>query len=206
MLIFSILFLWVLCLIMFGTLAFITTANMPNLLSYPTNNNVIINFNPCAQTNESRASANIISILLRAYIPFTLMLVFDVIVFKKLRQSKRRVGVILMGARNQPGHISNKEYNFIISTIFIDLTFVIFYTPVSIYVTATVVNLYVKWDSIFTAALSLFYNSAILVAYLYSALMFFIFLVFNRFFRHEVFNILRLHKLFPNLTQTTERA
>ena len=191
---------------MLGTLVFIATANMPNLLSYTINNNIIINYNPCVQTNEARAAANIISILLRAYIPFTLMLVFDIIVFKRLRQSKRRVGVILMGQQTQPGHISNKEYRFILSTIFIDLTFVVFYIPVSIYVTATVVNLYVRWDSVVTAGFNLFYNSAILFAYLYSALMFFIFLIFNRFFRHEVFNILRLHKLFPNLTQMTERA
>lgn len=188
---------------MLVVLAFIAIANMPNLLSYTINNNIIINNNPCVQANEARAAANIISILLRAYIPFTLMLVFDIVVFKKLRKSKRRVGVIYTGARNQLGHISNKEYNFIISTIFIDLTFIVFYTPVSIYVTATVVNLYIKWDSIVTAGFNLFYNSAILFAYLYSALMFFIFLIFNRFFRHEVFNIFRLNKLFPNLNQTT---
>ena len=181
---------------MLGTLAFIAVANMPNLLSYPQGRFY------CVQSNEAQTAANIISILLRAYIPFALMLVFDIIVFKRLRNSRRRVGVTQMGQRKQPGQFSNKEYNFMISTVFIDLTFVVFYIPISAYVTVTVVNTYVTWNYLTDMIFNIFYSCAVLLSFLYSVVLFFIFLIFNRFFRSEVFRILRLNRLFHNLEQT----
>ena len=169
-------------------------ANMPNLLSYPQQGRN----NFCIMSNEATAAANIILIFLRAYIPFTLMLIFDVIVFKKLRNSRRRVGMIQMGQQRQPeriSKISNKEYKFILSTIFIDLTFILFYTPISAHVTITVFNLYISWDMFTGAVINVFYNCALLTIYLYSVFLFVIFLVFNRYFRNEAFSILRLNKL-----------
>ena len=173
---------------------------MANLLSYPVTYFGWFTF--CVQSNQSTAAANIVSIFLRAYIPFTLMLVLDIIVFKRLRNSRRRVGVTQMGQRKQTGQFSNKEYNFIISTIFIDLTFILFYTPISAHVTITVVNLYVSWDLNTAAGFNLYYNCALLVVYLYSVVLLFIFVIFNRYFRSEAFSILRLNKILPDISQT----
>ena len=172
---------------------------MPNLLSYPQKYFWFVN---CVQSNEAQTAANIISILLRAYIPFTLMLVFDVIVFKRLRNSRRRVGVTQMGQRKQPGQFSNKQYNFIISTIFIDLTFILFYTPISGHVTVTVIDLYVSWSSLTAAGLGILYYTALFVVFLFSVVQIFIFLIFNRYFRIEAFYVLRLYKFFPNVNET----
>ena len=172
---------------------------MPNLLSYPQKYFWFVN---CVQSNEAQTAANIISILLRAYIPFTLMLVFDVIVFKRLRNSRRRVGVTQMGARKQPGQFSNKEYNFIISTIFIDLTFVVFYTPVSAHVTVTIINTYASWSTLTSAGLNILYYTSLFVVFLFSVVQIFIFLIFNRYFRIEAFYTLHLYKLFPNVNET----
>ena len=130
------------------------------------------------------------------------MLVLDIIVFRRLRKSRQRVGVTQIGQRKQPGQFSNKEYNFIISTIFIDLTFVVFYTPISAHVTITVVNLYVAWDPLTAAIFNVYYNVALLVVYLYSVVLLFIFVIFNRYFRSEVFSLLRLNRLFPDLNRT----
>ena len=176
---------------MLGTFGVLAVANMPNLLSYPQQGRN----NFCNMSNEATAAANIISILLRAYIPFALMLIFDVIVFKKLRNSRRRVGLIQIGRRRISGQFSNREYKFILSTIFIDLTFILFYMPISVHVTITVVNLYISWDRLTAAVLNVFYSSALLTVYLYSVVLFVIFLVFNRYFRNEVITILRLNKL-----------
>ena len=185
---------------MAGTLVLIIVANMANLLTFPV---TIIgsrfNYTYCSITNEVITSSNIITILFRAYIPFTLMLVFDVIVFKRLRKSKRRVGVTQIGQRKQPGQFSNKEYNFILSTIFIDLTFVAFYTPVVVYISIQVADLYIDWNRLTSAAFSILYGLAMFLSYLYSVLPLLIFFIFNRYFRNEIFTVLRLNKIFTVL-------
>ena len=183
---------------MLGTLAFIAIGNIANLVSYRSTW-----FSNCQQSNEATAASNIISILLRAYIPFALILTFDVIVFKRLRNSRRRVGVTQMGQRKQPGQFSNKEYNFIITPLFIDLTFILFYTPISAHVTITVVNLYIPpVDFLTSAALNVYYSCALLVVFLFSVLQLFLFFMFNRYFRSEAFRILHINRFFPEISQT----
>ena len=175
---------------MLGTFALLAVANMPNLLTYP------LQGRTCYYSAQANAAASIISILMRAYIPFGLILVFDVIVFKRLRKSKIRVGVIQLGQQRQLGQISNKEYKFILSTLFIDLTFILFYTPISAHATITVIDLYISFDNFTAAVINVFYFSALLTVYLYSVFLFVICLVFNRYFRNEAITILRLNKLF----------
>lgn len=189
---------------MLGALALLAVANMANLLIFQQtftwfNNTFIFCSIP---TNEVTVASNVLTILFRCYIPFTIMLVLDVIVFKRLRKSKRRVGVIQMGQRKQSHQISNKEYNFIISTIIIDLTFVLFYTPTAAYSSITVADVYISWDRITGAAIGVFNSCSLFLAFLYSVVPFFMFFILNRYFRNEVFTILRLNKLFPDLNQT----
>ena len=130
------------------------------------------------------------------------MLVMDLVVFKRLRQSKRRVAVTQMGQRKQSNQISNKEYNFIISTIFIDLSFVVFYTPAAVHLSISVADIFITWDTLTTNAITLLYNCAILTAFLYSVFTFLMFFVLNRYFRSEVYTLLRINRLFPELSQT----
>lgn len=184
---------------MLVTLALIAAANMPNLLSYPTKSG---KSTTCTSPNDATVAANIITIFCRAYIPFAVILILDIIVFKRLKNSKRRVGVTQMGQRKQEHRFSNKEYNFIISTIIIDLTFVLFYTPIAGHVTITVVDIYVSWDRLTSAIFNVYYNTALLTAFLYSVSPFFIFFTLNRYFRNEVLTLLRLNKIFPNYNQT----
>ena len=184
------------CLIILGVLILLATADIANLISYPLQNG------RCFTSNDAQVAANILSILFRAYIPFTIMLVFDYIVFKRLRQSKRRVGVTQMGQRKQSNQVSNKEYTFIVSTIIIDLTFVLFYTPIAIYVSITVVDVYINWDQMTSAILNVFYSCSLLASFLFSVWLIFIFFVLNRYFRNEAIAFLRLNKFFPDLNQT----
>lgn len=184
---------------MLGTLALLVVANMPNLLSYP---QFFGRFAFCTISNDVTVAANVLAILFRAYIPFGLMLAFDIIVLKRLRKSKRRIAVTQMGQRKQPGQISNKEYNFIVSTILIDIAFLLFYTPIAAYISMTVADVYVNWDRLATAAINLLYSCAMLTAYLYSVWLLVIFFIFNRYFRNEVYTVLRLNKVFPDLNQS----
>ena len=192
---------------MLGTLALLAVANMPNLLTFPQNFSRRSNSTDirCTITNEVTVASNILAILFRAYIPFIIMLVLDVIVFKRIRKSKHRVGVIQIGdqiQKKQPGQISNKEYNFIISTIIIDLMFVFFYTPSAAYSSITVADVYINWDPFTSAAISVYNSCALLLAYLYSVVLLFIFFILNRFFRKEIFSFLRLNKIFQSLNQS----
>lgn len=184
---------------MLGTLAMLAVANIPNLIQYTVTNS---RSTSCNSTTEANVAANIMVVLVRVYIPFGLMLVMDIIVFKRLQKSKRRVGVTQMGQRKQPGHVSNKEYSFLISTILIDLTFMLFYTPIAVYVSVSVADTYVNWDLFTKFAFYLFYSCAMLTSFLYSVVTFFLFLLLNRYFRSEVFTLLRLNKFFPDLGQT----
>ena len=181
---------------MVGAFILLAVANLPNLLTYPNSTGF------CTTATDVSVARNILTILFRVYIPFALMLVMDVIVFKRLRQSKRRVGVTQIGQQKQPHQISNKEYNFMISTLFIDLSFVVFYTPAAVHLSISVADIFITWDKLTSTAITLLYNCAILTAFLYSVLTFLMFFILNRYFRSEVYTLLRINRLFPELSQT----
>ena len=180
-----------------GTFALLAVANMPNLLTYPNSKG-----NNCSIATDVSVARNVLTILFRVYIPFAIMLVMDVIVFKRLRQSKRRIGVTQTSQSNQSQQISNKEYNFMISTLLIDLSFVVFYTPIAIHLAISLTTLFINYDQVTNAAVNVFYSCALLTVIFYSVLTFFLFFVFNRYFRSEVYTVLRINRLLPNLSQT----
>jgi hypothetical protein len=181
---------------MIGALLLLAVANVPSLLPYTDSKG------NCITTNDIETARNIQTILFRVYIPFVLMLVMDVIVFKRLRQSKRRVAVTTTQT-GQSHQISNREYSFMISTIYIDLSFVVFYTPAAVHLSITIVDLFVDWDTLMGTVINILYNCSILTAFLYSVQTFFMFFILNRYFRNEVISILRLNKLFSKFNQTS---
>ena len=179
-----------------GTFALLAVANMPNLLTYPDLTGI------CRTASDVSIARNVLTILFRVYIPFVVMLVMDIIVFKRLRQSRRRVFVFPTGQRKQSFQISIKEYNFIVSTLLIDLSFVVFYTPTAVHLAISLSTLFVTYDPVTSAAINLLYSCGILTAFLYSVLTFFLFFIFNRYFRNEVYTLLRINRLFPEMSQT----
>lgn len=148
-----------------GTLALLAVSNLPNLLTYPNPSG-----NNCLTSTEVSIARLVLTILFRTYIPFALMVVMDVIVFKRLRQSKRRVGVSQTSLSNQSHHhqISNKEYNFMISTLLIDLSFFVFYTPISIHLTITLTTLFVNYYMIQSHRQLLMFSIVVLYSLLFS--------------------------------------
>lgn len=177
----------------------IAIGNMANLFSVPVTSG---GKTRCVINNEAKVAANILSIFLRSYIPFFIMLVLNIIVFRQLRKSKTRVGIAQTGQNNQGGKLSNKEYNFMVSTLLIDLTFVLFYIPITMKVTVTALNVFISFDKFGNAILELFTNCGLFLAYFYSLSLSCIFLILNRYFRNEVLTVLRINRIMVNFNQT----
>lgn len=138
---------------------------------------------------------NLLSILFRIYIPFTLMITLNLIVISRLTKSKQSVHSVAPNNNNVAAKkMSKKEFRFKITMIIIDFTFLAFYTPMAINLTFGIV--YMNNGSIGGNPYSdfvisrLFSIIAQLIAVSYSSLIFFIFLIFNRIFRQEFVKML----------------
>lgn len=131
------------------------------------------------------------------------MLTLNLFVFRRLRRSKSKVNILQTnGAIKNSNHISAKEHHFIVSTLFIDLVFFLFYTPTAVYISIWSANIYTlsAWTPLSSAILNIFLNCSQTLVYLYSVLLIFAFVVFNRTFRIEVVEMLRLKMIFPSLS------
>lgn len=162
-------------------------------------------FTSCSQTADANIATTVLTIVSRIYIPFACMLTLNLIVLRRLRQSKIRVGVAnvtRMGQqKNQPGQLSSKDYKFIVSMLFIDITFFVFYTPLAVTMTlysVTTINS-TLFDPVTNAWILLAYSTAQALALIYSVSSFFIFAVFNRYFRGEVIAVLHLKRFLPRV-------
>jgi hypothetical protein len=198
---------WVLCLILLGILLFVVAINSANIVTVTTTRTTasgfVITF--CSQTADANIATTVLTIVSRIYIPFAFMLTLNLIVLRRLRQSKIKVGVAnvtRMGQqKNQPGQLSSKEYKFIVSMLIIDITFFVFYTPLAVTMTLYSVSTIhtTLFDSVTDAWIFLVYSTAQALALIYSVSSFFIFAVFNRYFRGEVIAVLHLKRFLPRV-------
>lgn len=197
---------WVLFLILFGILLFVAAINSANIVTFTRTFTFMgFVFTFCSQTDDANIATTVLTIVSRIYIPFACMLTLNLIVLRRLRKSKIRVGVAnvtRMGQqKNQPGQLSSKEYKFIVSMLFIDITFFVFYTPLAVTMTlysVTTINS-TLFDPVTNAWILLAYSTAQALALIYSVSSFFIFAVFNRYFRGEVIAMLRLKRFLPRV-------
>ena len=170
-------------------------------ISIPSMNSIYLITNPvetnktllshCTQSRELRFANRIIGPIVLLLIPYVIMVSLNTKVIFKLRESKRRVALkyanIKFAQKNRT--TTNKGVRFTISTILIDLIFLIFNSPL------VILSLYefaIKENPnyyIFKSALS-FANS---VSLSYSAVLVLVFFIFNRIFRKEL--IARLEKI-----------
>lgn len=138
---------------------------------------------------------------MRIYIPFCLMVTFNAIVLSRLRKSKRKVQNALAVNHQQSNKpMSNKEYRFTIATIVIDFTFLVFYTPMAVNLSFGIVDIVNSaiWSDPLSDVIvhNLFSTIAQLLAFAYSVAMIFFFIIFNRLFRHELFDLMRIRCFF----------
>lgn len=183
--------------IILAVFAFNLIINIPNLIAYPTPSSDP-NRTVCTFDTNINTANNIIAILMRVYVPFCAMLTLNIRVISRLRQSKRRIGLV---SSNPAGSsMSRRQYMFTMSTLIIDFTFLFFYTPIAISLSLEVVDLFT--GAFVNSPLSnvivnnLFSSAAQLLAFAYSVALIAIFFISNRFFKNELVDLLRLRTIF----------
>ena len=198
---------------MIGIIAFVLITNMSNLFTLdsvvPSSNKLFVY---CNMTIEASVASILSLVIIRTYLPFILMLTLNIIVFIRLKRSKQKVtshstsshsNQTNVSVSNLPHtrlipHLTNKQTKFIVSTLFIDLTFVVFYTPLTAYFSisiSSIINLDANWDPLNRAYIELFSNITQLFAYAYSVSLFFIFVLLNRYFRQEFIDFFRFQRI-----------
>lgn len=150
----------------------------------------------CFFDNGVNIATNLIVILMRVYVPFLLMICFNLSVIIRLRNSKKRVAFATTAQKTAQLHKS-KETKFAMITILIDTAFFVFNTPIAVFFVIQTVNLFkdsIDSDRISTAYTNFFNNVAQLISFGYSELMIFIFVAINRFFREEILIVLKIRQ------------
>lgn len=115
------------------------------------------NVTVCTQSNIANLVTNLISNMMRVFIPFTVMLILNLLVIWNLNKSKPRVGAANVAQiasqllqNNQNGRqISNRQFRFMVSTLIVDFMYLIFYLPIAVSLTVRTYdmfrNSFCKW-------------------------------------------------------------
>ena len=157
------------------------------VLNFP---NFFYNLSPtgsCSATFGFTLSSDLISILLRTYIPMTLMVIFNYNIYKKMKESRHRAvcSTILLRSR---------EKSFTRAVVFTDLVFFITKFPLSI--SFIVYDSYyysgVLKSSYYFSWLGLFLDNIFIdISYVDIVFSLFIHLAFNKLFRREFFSLIK---------------
>lgn len=197
---------------MVGIFIVVLGLNSTNLITYPVTRGSTTS---CFTATEINIASNLIALLMRVYLPYFFMCVFNIIVISRLKSSKRKVGTMTTTNDGQKvarrtGKLSRKEYKFTVATLLMDLFFLLMNTPVSVWLTMSTVDLFTKAfssDTFVNTAFNLYANIAQLIAFSYSMSMIFVFIIFNRTFRDELIYLFRLRTFFPqNSTNSAQTA
>lgn len=176
-------------------LMLIMVLDIPNLYFY-------VNGNDCTADNIITISSDVISIFLRTLIPFTLMIVFNIVMIQKTLK-------FIKASRNRShsAYLSLKEYQFTIAVIAYDIFFLVLNFPRSLYFILYDVNLYSQafnGNPTFSAIYT-FYNAITSnIATSVQTLSFLTYFAFNKFYRKEFLNIIckllhfsRISRVYP---------
>ena len=167
----------IVCLIIVLIFIALAAFDYPNFYAYlPKSGN-------CTGSFSTLLSTDIISALLRTYIPITLMVILNYRIYRKMRDSRRR-------ASFTNTRLSRRERHFTRAVIFTDLVFFITKFPLTI--TFIVYDAY-YYSGILTGSL---YSFAVFVSNIFidissldQTFSFFIHLSFNKLFRKDLFRI-----------------
>ena len=171
---------WVLFSIIFGMLIFIISVNSPYFIrcyTYKVGNET---FKGNAMLCEDVVVlTGVIKILIQFVIPYLLMVIIDLMVIIRFRKFK----TCLVPTSN-----NSKSLRFSRNTILIDVIYLIFNLPPTIYNAFSVILSSVPLFGIFQLYLNM---SAVLriFPYIYPSILFLVFITFNRIFRSEFISI-----------------
>lgn len=188
-----------LCGLILIVMVVILICNIPNLFFY-------FESGSCKSSNDITLITDVISILIRTYIPFGVMVVLNFLMIRKLFKSDR-----LTFKQNS---LSRKEYQFTVAVMAYDAYFLFFNFPLSVHYIMFDINLYsgaLKGDPAMNAGYNLYSSVAINFSLLVQILSFFMYTAFNKLFRQELLRVFGLTRFFlgsqvSNSTQPTINA
>ena len=191
----------VLALIILLMFTFLAVCDLGNLFYFIDPKLILLN---CSGNYATVLATDVISLLLRTYIPLTLMLVFNIIMLRKIFKSRRRVKNMRTTTTSlnsqQSSHISRKEQQFTFAVISYDVIFFIDKLPITVYYVLYDINLY---SGAFKNTSFYIYYSFLLNVFLNISMFdqifsFFMNLAFNKIFRHELLRFIRCASLRSN--------
>ena len=139
--------------------------------------------------------SRIVDMIEKFNIPYLIILGLDVKAILRLRESKRRV-------TNTNAQNDKRKFKFAVSTLLIDLIFLIFRLPESIFQAYEIIKGFISGSFISENPSSPFFDS---VSYSFSTALVFIFFIFNKIFRKEFLIFFRFNFSFMTnfLTNST---
>ena len=171
---------WLLYLIILGMFIAIVGLNSPffiRISSFTFNNETFAVDN--ILSDEMYTLTESIKIFMQVLIPYLFMLSLDVKVIFRLRKSKHNLK-----------RSSNKSYIFTRNTIIIDMIYLIFNLPPTLFDIYYFVVLYIRNTSETSPYLFIIFQFLLLFPYIYSSFLFIMFIIFNRIFRAELLAVL----------------
>ena len=169
-----------LTLIILAGFAVLTIVNIPNLNFY-----LNAKGTSCTADFTATISSDIISILMRTYIPFLLMIVFNILMIRKIFKNNRTMA--------KQTNLAQKETHFTFAVIAYDIYFLVFNFPLSVFYIMYDINLYngaIAGDAVFSASYNVFSFTAANFAFCVQTFSFFLYVAFNKLFLNEIFILL----------------
>ena len=168
--------------IILATFFTITILNSPNFFYY-------ISKNECKADFIIKFLSDFISVFfLRTYIPFALMLIFNIIMIRKKYKTNRHV------LNHQNSAISRKEAQFTFAVITYDAYFLILISPLSVFFIFYDVNFYtgsIESKDLFSAKYILVHVITTDISLCEQTFSFFMYFAFNRLFRNELLSMIK---------------
>ena len=160
----------------------IAVLDIPNLFFY-------VKSGVCTADFIGTISSDIISICIRTYIPFTIMIVSNLLMIQKIIKNKRTVAA--KSSKSKQSSTMRRENQFTIAVMSYDVYFLLFNFPVSIYYIMYDINLYsgafTGADAVFSASYNLANGITSNLSFCVQTLSIFTYILFNKRFRRELF-------------------
>ena len=180
---------WILYLIILAVFIAIIGLNCPYFIRFPIQFTV---FNQTVTSDnlsyEMFILVETVKISMEIFIPYLIMVILDIIVIIRLRNLKRNL------SERQNTNANNKSSKFTRNTILIDLVYLIFNLPTTIFHSfITFSQIIPMWIEL-TPYFDFLFNIFILFPYIYASLLFFMFIIFNKIFSSEFVSMLNQQK------------
>ena len=182
---------WVLNSIILGTFVVILGVNSTYFIrisTFTVNNKTFkVNY---IMSEEIYILNNILRLLMQLFIPYLIMVILDLIAISRLRKRKLRLSV----RRRSQVNFTNKSSRFSRNTILIDLIYLIFNFPSTIFdIVYTLYQIFPNMPS-FPIIWECFIEIFQFFPYIYASLLFVVFIIFNKIFRAEFIAMLNQQK------------